>query len=91
MSAKMEKTNVAATPLGRLGTPEEVANIYCFLASEEASYVTGAIFSVDGGITISKGPVGLEADRAVKKQPDSSLALKHSKDGLQNKEYHSTL
>jgi NAD(P)-dependent dehydrogenase (short-subunit alcohol dehydrogenase family) len=91
MNAKMEKTNLAATPLGRLGTPEEVANVYCFLASDEASYVTGAIFSVDGGITISKGPVGLEADRAVKKQPDSELRLSHSKDGLQNKEYHSSL
>ena len=91
MTAKMEKTNLAATPLGRLGTPEEVANVYCFLASDEASYVTGAIFSVDGGITISKGPVGLEADKAVKKQPDSELKLEHSRDGLRNKDYHSSL
>jgi NAD(P)-dependent dehydrogenase (short-subunit alcohol dehydrogenase family) len=91
MTAKMEKTNLAATPLGRLGTPEEVANVYCFLASDEASYVTGAVFSVDGGITISKGPVGLEADRSVKKQPDSELKLEHSMDGLRNKDYHSSL
>lgn len=91
MTAKMEKTNIAATPLGRLGTPEEVANVYCFLASDEASYVTGAIFSVDGGITISKGAVGLEVDKAMKKQPDSELKLEHSHDGLKNKDYHSAM
>ncbi|HPR91567.1 MAG TPA: SDR family NAD(P)-dependent oxidoreductase [Candidatus Paceibacterota bacterium] len=37
------------TPLGRFGTPEEMANIFCFLASDEASYVTGAVYSGDGG------------------------------------------
>ncbi len=42
----------AKTPLGRLGSVEEVANVYCFLASEEASYITGAVISVDGGIVI---------------------------------------
>lgn len=39
------------TPLGRLGEPGEVAAAFHFLASEEASYVTGAILSVDGGIS----------------------------------------
>ena len=38
------------TPLGRLGTARDVANIYLFLASEEASYVNGAVISVDGGL-----------------------------------------
>ena len=37
------------TPLGRLGTPEEVANAIVFLASDEASYVTGHTLSVAGG------------------------------------------
>jgi len=37
-------------PLGRLGTPEDVAGIVAFLASDEAAYVTGATFVVDGGL-----------------------------------------
>jgi len=36
-------------PMGRLGTPEEVAQVALFLASERASYVTGAIVPMDGG------------------------------------------
>ena len=38
------------TPLGRLGTPEDIANAYVFLASDEASFINGAVLSVDGGI-----------------------------------------
>lgn len=37
-------------PLRRLGQPEDVANMYCFLSSDEATYVTGAVFNVDGGL-----------------------------------------
>lgn len=40
---------IEKTPLGRLGTPEDIANAYLFLASDEASFINGAVLSVDGG------------------------------------------
>jgi NAD(P)-dependent dehydrogenase (short-subunit alcohol dehydrogenase family) len=40
---------ISRVPLGRYGNPEEVAQVVCFLASDEASYVTGAAWRVDGG------------------------------------------
>ena len=40
------------TPLGRLGTPEDVANAVVFLASDEASFITGEILDVNGGLLI---------------------------------------
>lgn len=39
-------------PLKRLGQPEEIANVYAFLASDEASYVNGAVIEVAGGLTV---------------------------------------
>ena len=43
---------VEATPLGRLGTPEDVASAVVFFASDDASFITGQVLSVDGGLVM---------------------------------------
>jgi 3-oxoacyl-[acyl-carrier protein] reductase len=40
------------TPLGKLGDPEDIANAYLFLVSDEAKYITGTVLSVDGGLVL---------------------------------------
>jgi len=42
----------AHTPLGRLGEPRDIANAYLFLASDQASFVSGAVLRVDGGLVV---------------------------------------
>ena len=46
-------------PLGRQGTAEEVANAVVFLLSDEASYITGQVLSVDGGLSVRVHPAFL--------------------------------
>jgi 3-oxoacyl-[acyl-carrier protein] reductase len=52
MPEKILQAMVAGTPLGRAGTPEDVANTYAWLASDQASFIHGAVISVDGGVVI---------------------------------------
>ena len=49
MPDKIQQTLVGRTPLGRLGQPEDVANAYAWLASDQAAFITGTVLSVDGG------------------------------------------
>ena len=47
----MKKLMAGAIPMQRLGTPEDMANAICFLASDEAAFITGVVLPVDGGKT----------------------------------------
>jgi len=49
-SDELKQNAVKLIPLGRVGTPEDVANAVAFLASEEASYITGHVLNVNGGM-----------------------------------------
>jgi 3-oxoacyl-[acyl-carrier protein] reductase len=52
MPEQILKSMVERTPVRRLGEPRDVANAYLFLASEEASFINGAVLSVDGGVVV---------------------------------------
>lgn len=78
----------AMIPLGRRGTPEEMANIFALLASDEASYVTGALWLADGGVTPAKSDIGAHVPEALRHAPNGVLSLKHSHDGLHGKEIY---
>jgi len=52
MPEKVIQDMEAKVPMKRLGKPEEIANVFAFLASDEASYVNGAVIEVSGGIVI---------------------------------------
>ncbi|MCJ7769672.1 MAG: 3-oxoacyl-[acyl-carrier-protein] reductase [Dehalococcoidales bacterium] len=51
LSQNQRQELIARIPSGRLGSPEDVAAAVCFLASEEASYITGQVLTIDGGMT----------------------------------------
>jgi len=50
-NAELDARRIARTPMGRLGTVDDIAKAICFLASSEAEFVTGQVMTVDGGIT----------------------------------------
>jgi len=52
MPEKVIESMVSHTPLGRMGEPSDIANAYVWLASDQASFVSGAVISVDGGIVL---------------------------------------
>ena len=52
MPEKIFEAMRAKTPLGRVGQPEEVANAYLWLASDEASFIHGTVISIDGGVVL---------------------------------------
>jgi len=52
LSSKVKESIMNTIPLKRLGMPEDVANAVAFLASEEASYITGQVINVDGGMVM---------------------------------------
>ena len=88
MDEAMAKSIDAAVPLGRRGTPEEMANIFAFLASDEASYVTGSLWLADGGVTPAKGNMGVNVPEELRRAPTGVLPLGHSHDGENGKEVY---
>ena len=52
MPDKVIESMAERVPLKRLGQPEDIANVYAFLASDEAAYINGAVLEVSGGMTI---------------------------------------
>ncbi len=85
MTDDMEQDIIDGTPMGRHGTTEEAANVYAFLASDEASFVTGALYFVDGGMSIGRGPIGRQVPEELRRQPKGKLELHHAREGLQGK------
>lgn len=52
LSEEYKQAAIKATPMGRLGTPEDIAQAVAFLVSDQASFITGQVLSVDGGMVM---------------------------------------
>lgn len=74
-----------ALPMGRMGTVEEMAAPFVLLASDEASYVTGSVWQVDGGFAVGRGLPGAAVPEALRQEPPASLPLTHTFDGLKDR------
>jgi 3-oxoacyl-[acyl-carrier protein] reductase len=53
LSDNVKEVFLGQIPLGHMGTPKDVAHAVCFLASEEAGYITGHVLNVDGGMVMT--------------------------------------
>lgn len=82
LSREAAKQMIEGIPMKRMGTPEEVANVIVFLASDWASYVSGALWAVDGGYLVGWGETE-EVPARLRRKPKGTLeaVLRHSKDG----------
>lgn len=83
MTEQMEQQILRAVPMGRHADPEEVAHVYAFLASDRASFVTGAVYTADGGLSIARGAPGEQVPDALRQPPAGRLRLQHQLEGLE--------
>lgn len=65
----LEKATSSVHPLGRVATPEEIARCIAFLASDDASFITGVTMPVDGGVLLTSSVSGPAPSAAAKKAP----------------------
>lgn len=84
MTEEMESQIARSVPLGRHADPEEVANVFAFLASDRASFVTGALYFVDGGLSIARGTPGEQVPEELRQRPRGELDLRHQMEGMEN-------
>ena len=88
MTEAMEEEIARAVPLGRHADPEEIANVFAFIASDRASFVTGALYFADGGVSIARGTPGERVPETLRRPPEGDLQLEHQYAGMENQSPH---